>query len=367
MGTTIGQPGAALEPAPRSADAVRGEALLRLLREEPFSVQFFQAVRLLERLFPGRSPVGYFVSPAGEVVRFSARTSLNFPASEVHSFRETRGSPNQLEVNFLGLTSINGPLPHPYAEHMLERQRAKDHGPGAFFDLFNHRFVSLFYRSWKKYRFHIGYELERTRGDNASAMAPPEDPITASLYSLLGLGTGGLRNRTAIPDEALLFYAGLLGRSVRSAQTLKQLLGDFFGVPVKIEEFSGSWNLLPQEDLTYLRDSASMQERLGVGTMIGDAVWDTHGTVGVRLGPMSLEQYRDFLPGGHAAQQLADWLRMFGRGEFDFAVRLVLAREQVPGVRLSADPDEMGALGFTSWLKNKPSPRDAEDAVYRVH
>ena len=56
---------------------------------------------------------------------------------------------------------------------------------GEFFDIFNHRIISLFYRGWKKYRFYIAYE--QSQGD--------DDLVTSSLYDLLGMGTAGLRGR----------------------------------------------------------------------------------------------------------------------------------------------------------------------------
>ena len=52
-----------------------------LLHKTPCEFEFFQAVRLLERLSPSRAPVGRFVSPGREVVRFSAHVSFPFPAS----------------------------------------------------------------------------------------------------------------------------------------------------------------------------------------------------------------------------------------------------------------------------------------------
>lgn len=362
MGSESGQSGVAVENTAQSAEARSEESLLRLLREEPYAVHFFQAVRLLERLHPERMPVGYFVSPQHEVVRFSSRTSLSFPPSELHGFREDEGRPAHMDVNFMGLTTMNGPLPHPYAEHLLERLRARDDAPAAFFDLFNHRFISLFYRSWKKYRFYVSYELAQSRQKQDAY----EDPVTASIFSLLGLGTRGLRQRSAVSDEAEIYYAGLLTRRVPTAQAMKQLLEDFFEVAVNIEEFTGSWNMLPAEDLTFLRDGANLSERLGAGTVVGDAIWDQQSTITIQLGPMPLRQYLDFLPGGLAAQQLEAWLRLLGKGEFDFAVRLVLAREQVPGVMLTAEPGGMGRLGFASWIKNKPFLQDAADAVYRL-
>lgn len=363
MDAASGQSFVAIDPVPETSERRGREALVCLLREEPYAVKFFQAVRLLERLYPERKPVGYFVSPQQEAVRFSSRTSLSFPASEVHSFREDAGRPAGMEVNFLGLTTVNGPLPHPYAEHLLERLRARDEAPSAFFDLFNHRFVSLFYRSWKKYRFYISYELMQGREDAESS----EDQVTGSIFSLLGLGTPGLRDRSAVPDSAQIYYAGLLTRGVPTVQSIQQLLADFFDIPVLVEEFTGSWNLLPPEDLTFLHDGGSVTERLGGGAVVGDAVWDQGSTVTIQLGPMPLQQYNDFLPGGSAARQLESWVRLFGRGEFDFNVRLVLARDEVPGVALVAGKAGMSRLGFASWLKNKPFMHDAADALYRIH
>ena len=59
--------------------------LARTLFEEPYRFDFFQAVRLLGRLRAGREPVGGEGHPGREVVRFRARPSLAFPASEVHA------------------------------------------------------------------------------------------------------------------------------------------------------------------------------------------------------------------------------------------------------------------------------------------
>ena len=52
----------------------------RLLDEEPFRVHFFQAVRMLQRMDQELRPVGYFVTPKGETIRFSAKTSLALSA-----------------------------------------------------------------------------------------------------------------------------------------------------------------------------------------------------------------------------------------------------------------------------------------------
>ena len=44
--------------------------LNQLIQDEPYRFEFFQAVRLLEKLYPERKPVGGSALPLQEVVRF---------------------------------------------------------------------------------------------------------------------------------------------------------------------------------------------------------------------------------------------------------------------------------------------------------
>jgi len=213
--------GAGQQPDLHKTDP-RFDSIRAMLEREPYTVQFFQAVRLLERLYPERNPVGLFVSPAAEVVQFSSVPTLAFPASEIHDLKPGENGQPRLFVNFMGLSAAVGALPHTYTEFLLERARAKDRGPGDFFDIFNHRIISLFYRGWQKYRFYIAYE--RTGAS--------DDVISARLLDLIGLGTKDLIHRMAIEDEACLYYAGLLSARRPTAQGLKQLLEDYFSVPV---------------------------------------------------------------------------------------------------------------------------------------
>ncbi len=53
-----------------------------------------------------------------------------------------------------------------------------------------------------------------------------------------------------IADEACLYYASLLSQRRPTAQGLRQLLQDYFDVPVVVSQFTGTWNRLPPENLT---------------------------------------------------------------------------------------------------------------------
>ena len=190
--------------------------------------------------------------------------------------------------------------------------------------------------------------------------------ISARLLDLVGLGTGSLVHRMEIEDEACLFYAGLLSERRPTAQGLKQLIEDYFDVPVEVEQFTGTWRRLPLGNRTFLRDTGAFCELLGMGTIVGDEAFDQHGAVTLQLGPLSYERYCEFLPGAQAHKELRAWLRIYTNREFDFVIRLVLKREEVPRMKLGEDGVGASRLGLVSWVKNRTLDRDPGEATYRL-
>ena len=146
---------------------------------------------------------------------------------------------------------------------------------------------------------------------------------------------------------------------------MRQVLQDYFQVPVEIEQFVGTWRPIPQSDQTRTGDEREFSEQLGLGAVAGDEVWDQQSTARIVLGPLTLAQYLDFLPNGSAFQALCDLTEFFSRREIDFEVQLVLRRDETPGIVLQ---DESGGfmLGWTTWVKNAPMTRDPADAVLQL-
>jgi len=321
------------------------------LREEPCSTRFFQAVRLLERLCPDRKPVGRFVNPSEEIAHFGAHPSLAFPASEIQSLDWNEDDPHKITVNFFGLTGPIGALPQWYTGLIYERLRAGDKTLRDFLDIFNHRFLSLFYRAWEKYRFAIPYE----RGG--------QDRFSGLLLDLIGLGTDGLQDRQAVEDEAFLYFAGILGQRPHSAKALQLILEEYFEVPVEVQQLLGGWFRLDPATECRLGDRESPSEQLGQGAVAGAEVWDQGARARIKLGPLSLSQYLDFLPTGSAFQPLRALTRFFSNDEIDFEVQLVLRREEVPVCDLGSEGDESPRLGWVSWARSETMGRDPEDTI----
>lgn len=324
------------------------------LRTEPFGFGFFQAVRLFGRLLPGRQPVGQFSNPDSEIVRFGAGADFGFPPSEIADLEWPEGAQPRMRVNFMGLTGPQGVLPLYYAAHVRERLRAHDSAVRDFFDIFNHRFISLFYQAWEKSHFSIGYE--RGTGDRLSSI----------LLDLLGLGTAGLSDRQAVPDAALLFRCGLLAAHTRSAAALRALLMDHFEVPVEIEQFVGRWHAIDESTQCRFTETASYSEQLGEGAVVGDEIWDQQSGVRIRLGPLTLDQYREFLPDGSAYEPLRALVRFFAGNELDFEVQLVLKKAERPPCELGVDGPAAPRLGWSTWAGTAPLPQDPDASILRI-
>ena len=326
----------------------------RTLYEEPYHFDFFQAVRLLGLLRPDRAPVGRDADPGREVARFRAHLSLSFPASSIHRLEspaDDADAPPEMTVAFLGLTGPMGVLPHAYTELLMERTRAGDRTAAAFFDLFHHRLISLFFRAWERVRPPLAFE----RGEH--------DRFSSYLFDLIGLGAGPLRDRHDFPDASLLFYSGLFAQRHRPAVVLEALLSESFGLPVEVRQFVGRWLRLEPDDLSTL-GASGRHNQLGTSFVLGARTWDEPGKFRLRIGPLNFPQFLALLPDGPTFRPLAQMARLFVDAEFDFDLQLVLRAADVPPCLMSSAPGAGARLGRYAWLTSRAVTKDVDDAVF---
>jgi type VI secretion system protein ImpH len=337
------------------------------LHQEPYRFDFFQAVRLLERLArhepasQARRAVGKDYAPEQECVHFRALPSLSFPTAEVAQVRE--GTAPDMAVSFLGLTGAAGVLPTHYTAQLIRSLRSKDTSLRDWLDVFNHRLVSLFYRAWEKYRLPFAYE--RWRLDDSGA---EPDRVTGGLFSLIGRGTAGQRGRQAIPDEVFLFYGGLFAHQPRSAAALGGLLADYFDQPVQVLQLQGHWLYLERDDQAQLptpQMPRGLNNRLGQDVVVGERVWGVQSKFRLRVGPLTYRQFQGFLPQvGKAMRPLCQLTRSYIGVEFLFDVQLVLQAAEVPWLQLGGGGDELPYLGWNTWVRSKPFTHEVADAVF---
>lgn len=331
------------------ADDLRRAGMHRLL-ESPESFQFFQAVRLLQRLHPDRSLIGRFDAPSSEVVRLGSNPDLSFPAGQIQDLVEAPDGRWAMTVNFLGLVGHLGVLPDHYSVLVSRRVHSRDRALLDFLDMFHHRVLSLFYRAMERCRFYAPYE----RGE--------QDALTGRLLDLLGLGDEAARDALELEMAELLGYVGLLRPAARSAMALQQLIEDRFGVTAVVEQFVGGWYAVSSDAQCRIDDeSRAYTQQLGVGALVGDAIWDPQARARIILGPLSRERYDDFLPTGGAYEQLRQLTRFFSNDEVEFQLRLILEREEVPPLKLGVDANS--PLGWGSWIRSDPAPPETAETV----
>ncbi|MGI8567132.1 MAG: type VI secretion system baseplate subunit TssG [Pyrinomonadaceae bacterium] len=345
-----------------AAEGGRADApLARTLFDEAYRFEFFQAVRLLERMQPDKQPVGRTgTSPQKEVVRFRSRASLDFPPSELYEINRRNGtldeddeSPPEMVVAFMGLTGPLGVLPSHYTEMVADRARYKDTALWEFLDLFNHRMLSLFYRAWEKYRFPVAYE----RGEG--------DRFTEYLFDVIGMGTRGLRGRLGLADDGLLLYGGLIAQRPHSASAVEAILGDRFSAPARIRQFAGQWLKIEEDSICRL---GAANSQLGISTIVGARVWDDQSKFRVVFGPLTLKKFTALLPSGTDFRPATNLARFLAGMEFDFDMQLTLRADEVPDCRLTATgTTSPPMLGWTTWLKTREFTEDDSQVVLSVN
>lgn len=321
----------------------------RVLFEEPYRFEFFQAVRLFERIFPAKAPVGGDALPAQESIRFRSRIALDFPSSEIQEIRQPKDEDGAIEmlVNFMGMVGVSGVMPTHYTELVLDRVRHQDTAMWSFLDIFTHRAVSMFFRAWEKYRFPVAYE----RGN---------DDFTSYLFDIAGLGTRGLRGRMGLDDESLLPYTALIAQKPHSQNAVGNVVSDYFSVPAMIEQFYGQWLPLNKQDLTKVGVENSL---LGLTAIAGSRIWHQQTKFRIKLGALAFNQFHAFLPTGSAYEKLRSIVKFMVGLEFDFDVQLKLKAAEVPGTVLTTRAVRKPMLGWTSFLKSQPFKADDEQLV----
>ena len=325
------------EKRPPDADLSR----LHALRHSPQAHHLFQALRVIEAAHPDRPRLGRSRRPAQDPVRLGQAPELAFPRSTVSGFGpDPRTGRDRLTQQAFGLFGPHGALPLHLTEYARDRQR--NNGDGAlvgFADMLHHRMVSLFYRAWASAEPAPSFDR------------PDDDPFGEKLDALAGVAGDAFDCRDAMPDSARRHFAGLLGAAPRSEAGLTAILRRFLGAEVAIESFVGAWLPLEPQDRGTLGGAV-----LGQSASLGEKVWSREARFRIRIGPLSLEDYRRLLPGGQSLKRLAALIRSYAGDTLDWEATLVLRAPEVP-------PSQLGGsarLGLTSWIGQRPAT-DADD------
>jgi len=301
------------------------------------SYNVWQAIWLSENITkkdnPGRKD--YLLEQNG--LNFRPSEKYEYPPRDIHSISYENGVMTFI-LTFMGFYGINSPLPRCYHEQVALQQRLL--GPGEvplqnFLDIFNNRFYFLYYQSWKKYRFYLHINEDK------------ENKIAERINSFTGQGLFSKNKKNKLSEFVLLKFSGFFSQRVRNKAGLKILISYLFPqYEMEIKEFIPRWI-----ELSDIPKLGSDESKLGENNFIGVHTRDYSSRICIQIGPISFEDYLDFLPGKEKSDRLIELLQLYLNDGLEFDFEFKIKAETIVAISWN---DERLKLGSTFWL-GKPT------------
>jgi type VI secretion system protein ImpH len=314
-------------------------SFLEALAAEPWRFDWLATMRRLEREHPEKPRFGDSAARAQEFVALSQNPYLEFPASTIEAASKDENGRLRLVARFLGMFGPQGALPLTTTDEAYTWLRARDDAFPRFVDIFQGRFLALFFRAWADARPIAQHDR------------PNEDRFRDYVGSVIGLGAAWFKDRDSVHDFVKLEYAGLMAPRVKSVSRLRFFLTGLVGSRVEIDEFVGAWLTLDEGERSRLGDA-----RCGLGTdcMLGASAFTVSDKFRVRVYARDFQHYEQFLPGAPLADQIADAVFAYVGDEYDWDLELAIPAGEIRATRMG-----LGArLGWTGWMAPNWSKTD---------
>jgi type VI secretion system protein ImpH len=349
----------------QTAKRQHGPVMIDRLLAAPHRYRFAQLLSILLRMLR-RQDVPY-AQAFSQVLRFRNSLSLAFPASEIEDMQIEPLDPDRkvgsghprivITPAFIGLLGASGALPlHDTERAAAKRSLGADESWQPFLDLFSNRVIGLFYEAWGKYRVEHGLDVRAQ--DNLL-------PMLSALGGLRPSSFGPAKPYASIPAEVSGFYAGLLRTRPIAASTVERVLADYFGVPVRVEEFVGAWDPVPAK----MRSTLGVTHpTLGFGAALGTRLWRNDLRVRLHIGPLDEEKAKAFLPRGRSHAALQEMVGLFALPSVQYEVRLLLDEPCLKPLTLRTKGQDRKRLGWTTFLTGTAGKASRPDirAVLRL-
>lgn len=313
-------------------------AVIKRLFQQPQRFEFFQALRVTEQWLRLRHPQRTLEG----MLRFQHSVTLSFPASDIAAWR-LQGGQLRITPAFMGYLGICGVLPYGYTDAIAE-QLPSDGSGRAFFDIFSHRSLTLFYRAWQQGR--IEYRLEARGGQ---ALLPLQLALAGAVPA------GGAQTPAGVAAETIAHYAALLRQRPASGAVIGQVLSEYFGVPFRVETLVGGWENIPEAE----RCCLGRRLVLGENMILGSRYWRRDLTR-LWIGPLSRADFDRFLPEGDCAIAMKAMLALFMPLGTRVIVHPILRAQDVRPIVLG----DKTRLGYGSVLISRPTTDDHTGTRY---
>ncbi len=329
-----------------AADERSQSSCLGLLQQQGEEFNFFQAIRLLEK-----------VAIPDQKIRYKAINSEAFHPNFIAEIKKdalnnklTKNHKNNItvSVNGFGLTGQQGPIPQCFSEMFRRatvsgKKGAED--PHAFLDIFNDKQISLLYEIKKHFDPMLFNE------------APRESSLYKLLSSICGFNNLNIFDRLPVSSDQLTAFAPIMANRRTDYSLLYNILKTYFNCDVKITPNQGAWRPLPlcyqgqcyQAQLKTNNQQTS-RSTLGKGMGLGKKYWDNQAAISIDINVPDIKTCLNLLPGGEEYKMFKGLISFLTDAKYMIYVKLLINWKDIPKSKLN--PDTQLKLGQSSWLNS---------------
>lgn len=304
------------------------------LIESPEAFDLDQLIYIIESIRTNIKPLGENSDPTLEAVRIRSNFTMHQERGEVDhlTVKNTLSGLPEVYINTLSIGGVNGPLPTPYIEMLLDQSREKDFSGLHFLDIFHHRLASMWHRLRKRTYPHL-------------FKSPPLNTPLGKLQEDL---SGFKQQNNGVAHT--LFFDHFWRRS-RSLYSLLTMIERFFNITATISPLEGIFRSIDETEGSTLGQKGQFQI-LGKNAILGLRCWDQAAGFTITFSALDWETVQLFLPfsdttlGGSNFNRLKQLLISYMGSLPRVFLNISLAQNENKGTFLN----KKRGLGWNSWL-----------------
>ena len=301
--------------------------------ETPEAFDLDQLIYIVESIRTNAIALGEDSDPSREAIRIRSKFTMHQEGTEVDHITvgNTPSRLPEVTINTVCIGGLNGPLPIPFTEILLDQAKQKDFSGYHFLDIFHHRLVSMWHRLRKRTYPHLY-----------------KSPPTTTPLGKLQEDLSGFKQQGNIPHQ--LFFDHFWRRS-RSLVSLIQMIERFFNIKTSIQPFEGTWRTVDISEGSKIGIKGQFQI-LGKNAILGLRCWDQTAGFTITIYLLDWETTQQFLPftdaslGGENYSRLKQLLISYMGILPKVFLKLSLEPNQNKGTILN----KKYGLGWNSWL-----------------